>query len=182
VLVLTATNSRPTGVSLIVILCLIYGVAELLVAVIFIVVARVSISWLGIIFGVGVRRLVFLVLSGISIGFLFYGVTWFFLAYGLWNGHGWAWTWALSSSVVGLFASIIAFGFGIGIVGLASNAISIYYLTRTDVKVFFGKVALTKLTSIPSSSPSSIVERFCVHCGGRLSGNEVYCPSCGSKV
>ncbi len=180
-LILSAINSKPPGVSLLVILTLVSGVTELLVAVIFIVVASVLDSWLGILFGVGISRLAFWVLSVVSIVFFFYTTTSFFLAYGLWNGRGWAWSWALVSSIIGLVSSLIAFGVGIGVVGLASNAVSIYYLTRTDVKVFFGKVALPKFTDIPSRPPPSL-DRFCLHCGGRLNGNEVYCVSCGSEL
>ena len=181
-MILRGTNSKPPGVSLLVILTLVSGVTELLVAVIFIALASVSASWLRILFGVEISRLVFLVLSVASTGFLFYGVTSFFLAYGLWNGRGWAWSWALASSIIGLVSSLIAFGIGLGVVGLASNAISIYYLTRTDVKVFFAKATLPELTNIPISPRSSIISRSCQHCGVRLNGNEVYCFSCGSKL
>jgi len=179
---LRAINSKPPGVRLLVVLTLVSGITELLVAAIFIVLASVSASWLGIIFGVGISRLVFLVLSVVSVGFLSYGVASFFLAYGLWNGRGWAWSWALASSIIGFASSLIAFGVGVGVVGLASNAVSIYYLTRTDVKVFFGKAALPELTNISFSPRSSIMGRFCQHCGVRLNGKEVYCISCGSKL
>ena len=83
------------------------------------------------------------------------------------------------NAIIGLAASIIALGVGIGIVGVASNALTIYYLTRIEVKAFFGKAPHPELKSFPR--PPSTVERFCAHCGNRLSGKETYCPSCGSK-
>ena len=172
-----SSNSKPTGVDLLVILAVVSGVIDILGAVLFVVVTSVSLSWLGIFVGPGIVRLVFLILSVLSLLLLVYGATSFFLAYGLWKGRGWAWTWALTSAIIGLAASIITLGVGIGMVGIASNALTIYYLTRTEVKAFFGKVPESK--SIPRLP--SMVERSCLHCGNRLNGRETYCPSCGSK-
>jgi hypothetical protein len=118
------------------------------------------------------------ILSALSFLFLVYGATSFFLAYGLWKGRGWAWNWTLTSAIIGLAASIIALGVGIGMIGVASNALTIYYLTRTEVKTFFGKGPLRESNSF-SRQPS--MERFCVHCGNRLDEKEAYRPSCGFK-
>jgi hypothetical protein len=155
------------------------GFVDILGAAVIVVVTSVALSWVGVLVGPGIVRLVFLILSALSFLLLFYGVTSFFLAYGLWKGRGWAWTWALTSAIIGLTASIIALGAGIGMIGVASNALTIYYLTRTEVKAFFGKVFLPESKSFLSLP--SVVERFCVYCGNRLSGKEAYCPSCGSK-
>ena len=160
---------------LLVILAVVSGVIDILGAVLFVVVTSVSLSWLGIFVGPGIVRLVFLILSALSFLFLVYGMTSFFLAYGLWKGRGWAYRWALTSAIIGVAASIITLGVGIGMAGIASNALSLYYLTRTEVKAFFGKIP--ESTRLPS-----MVERSCLHCGSRLDGGETYCPSCGSKL
>jgi len=176
---LSSSNSRPTGVTLLTSLAIVSGVIDILGATLLLVVTSVSFSWLRTFVGLGVVRLVFLILSALSFLLLFCGGSSFFLAYGLWKGRGWAWTWALTSAVIGLSASIIALGVGIGVVGVASNALTIYYLTRTEVKAFFGKAFLPELNSF--TRLPSIIERFCVQCGNPLNGKEAYCPGCGSK-
>ena len=176
---MSSSNSKPTGVDLLVILAMIGGIIDILGAALFLVVTSVSLSWLGILVGPRIVQPVFLILSALSFLFLFCGVTSFFLAYGLWKGRGWAWAWALTSAIIGLAASIMALGVGIGLIGVASNALIIYYLTRTEVKVFFGKAPLPESKSF-SRLPST-VEMFCVHCGNQLNEKEAYCPSCGSK-
>jgi hypothetical protein len=139
---LRSSKPKPTGVDLLIILAIIGGIVDFLGAAVLIVVTSVSISWLGILVGPGMVRLVFLILSALSFLLIVYGASSFFLAYGLWKGRGWAWRWALTSAIVGLVMSIVLLGAGIGIVGVASNALSIYYLTRTEVKAFFGKATL----------------------------------------
>jgi hypothetical protein len=176
---LSSSNSKPTGVDLLIILAMIGGVVDVLGAALFLILTSVAPSWLGIFVGPGIVRLVFLILSALSFLLLFLGVASFFLAYGLWKGRGWAWTWALNSAIIGLAASIVALVAGIGVIGVATNALTLYYLTRTEVKVFFGKAPLPESKSF--SRPPPMAERFCVHCGNRLNEKEAYCPSCGSK-
>lgn len=176
---MSSRNSKPTGVDLLIILSVIGGFVDIIGAAVSLVATSVASSWLGIYVGPGIVRLVFLILSALSLLLLFYGGTSFFLAYGLWKGRGWAWTWARTSAIIGLAASLIAMGAGIGMIGVASNALIIYYLTRTEVKAFFGKASLTELKSF--SNLPSVVEKFCVYCGNRLNRKEAYCPSCGSK-
>lgn len=171
-------NSKPTGVDLLVILAVIGGIFDILGAVL-LLVTSVSLSWFGTFIAPGTARVIFLILSAISFLLLSSGATSFFLAYGLRKGRGWAWSWARASAVVGLAASIIAMSVGIGVAGVASNALTIYYLTRTDVRAFFGKGSLPDSRTF--TGPSIVVERFCVHCGNRLNGEEAYCTSCGFK-
>lgn len=176
---LSSSNSKPTGVDLLIILAVIDGVVDILGAALFLVLTSVAPSWLGIFVGPGIVRLVFLILSALSFLLLFSGVASFFLAYGLSKGRGWAWTWSLTSAIIGLTESIIALVAGIGVIGVATNALTIYYLTRTEIKAFFGKAPLPE--SKRFSRPPSMGERFCVYCGNGLNGKEEYCPSCGSK-
>ena len=176
---LSSSDSKPTGVDLLVILAMIGGIIDILCVALFLVVTSVSLSWLGIFVRPGIVRLVFLVLSTLSFLFLIFGVSSFFLAYGLWKGRGWAWAWALSSAIIGFAASILALVVGIGLIGVASNALTVYYLTRTEVKVFFGKAPIPESKNF--SRLPSMVEMFCGHCGNRLNEKEAYCPNCGSK-
>ena len=172
---MSSSNSKPTGVDLLVILAVIGGVGDVLGAVVFLVLTLVASSWLGILVGPGIVRLVLFVFSALSILLLFCGATSFFLAYGLSRGRGWAWSWALSSAIIGLAVSIIAIVVRIGVIGVASNALILYYLTKRDVKVFFGKALAS------DSKSTALVDGFCVNCGNRLNGKEAYCPSCGFR-
>ena len=120
----STSNSKPAGVDVLTILAVISGIVDILGATVFLLITSVSLSWLGSLVGPGIVRLVFFILSALSILLLFYGVISFFLAYGLWKGRGWAWTWTLTSAITGLAASAVALAVGIGIVGVASNALT----------------------------------------------------------
>lgn len=166
--ILSSGNSKPAGVELLVILAVIDGILDVLGGALLLVVTSVSLSWLGILIGSGFARLVLLILTAISLLLLFFGASSLLLAYGLWKGRGWAWRLALTSAIVGLALSIVALAVGVGMVGVASNGISIYYLTRSDIKAYFGKAPPTP-------------DGFCVHCGNQLKRGEAYCSKCGSK-
>lgn len=172
---LSSENSRPRGVDLLVLFAVLGGIFDILGAILLFVVASVSLSWLGKLIAPKVIPVIFSILSVISCLLLFCGATSLFLAYGLWRGRGWAWNWALTSALIGLAASTILLGIGVGLVGVACNGLAVYYLTRMEVRFFFGKAPRAR-------SFSSLSQRFCVHCGNRLDRKEVYCPTCGSKL
>jgi len=67
------------------------------------------------------------------------GVINFIIAYGFWNGRGWAWTLGLIFSVLSIIIGIISLPGGIP--GIIIYALVLYYLTRPYVKRFFGKEA-----------------------------------------
>lgn len=129
-------SPRPKGVSVLTALVIIGGIVDILTAVFFVILAGVSLSWLGPLAGFGIGEILLWLLS---LGLLVCGIVCFILAYGLWNGHGWAWTWTLISSILGLIVSIPGIAIGSGVLGIIIYAAIIYYLTRTRVKVFFGK-------------------------------------------
>lgn len=131
-------SSRPTGISALTALVTIGGIVDLFTAVLFVILTAVSHSWLRLLTGLGVGGIL---LSLLSLGLLICAIVSFILAYGLWNGHGWAWTWTFISSILGLIFSIPGVAVGTGILGIVIYAAIIYYLTRTRVKVFFGKSA-----------------------------------------
>jgi hypothetical protein len=116
------------------------GIIDLVAGAFSLVVASVYLSWLGILAGVAPAGLL---LSLVSFGSFIAGVLSFVLGYGLWKGRGWAWTWTLIFSILGLIVSIVGIAVGIGIIGVVIYAIIIYYLTRARVKAFFGKGSAT---------------------------------------
>jgi hypothetical protein len=72
--------------------------------------------------------------------------------------------------------SLIAMSVGIGVVGVASNALAIYYLTRTETKTFFGKPS-----QLNPSTHDYLEVKFCTNCGKHFKGNESYCLNCGTR-
>jgi multisubunit Na+/H+ antiporter MnhG subunit len=73
----------------------------------------------------------------IGIIMLVIGILGFAVAYGYWNGLGWSWTLGVAITVIGVIISIPSLPQGI--IGLAIEALIIYYLTRSNVKSWFGK-------------------------------------------
>ena len=59
------------------------------------------------------------------------------LAWGLWGGHGWAWTIAIIVSIVGIIIALVILP--TGIVGVVLDGIVLYLLMRSDTKRFCGK-------------------------------------------
>ena len=69
------------------------------------------------------------------------GILGFVVAYGYWNGRGWAWTLGIVITVIGLILSLLIIPQRLSymIISLVINGLIIYYLTSLDVKVWFGK-------------------------------------------
>ncbi len=71
----------------------------------------------------------------------------FVVAYGLFTGKSWAWLVAVMLSTIGLVVNAISLvipnmGTIAGaLVGIAINAIVLYYLSRRNIRDYFGKVA-----------------------------------------
>lgn len=107
---------RPLGVTIIAILTAIGGIIFLLSGIV------------SLIIGIG-----FLLLA--------LGIAYLVMAYGLWNGRGWAWTITLVLTVIGIIVGIgsLVTGNAGAVVGIIIQAIVIYYLYRPNVKAFFGK-------------------------------------------
>ena len=81
-------------------------------------------------------------LGGVVLGIiggimLIIGILGFAVAYGYWNGSGWAWTLGMVITVISLILDILSLPEGV--LGLIINALIIYYLTRPYVKRWFGK-------------------------------------------
>ncbi len=112
-----ASKTRPTGVTILVVLEVLSGLFSLLGGL-----ALVA---------VGVIVVILLVFAIVS----------FALAYGLWNGKGWAWTWSLVFAVISAILALLQMisSTSSGIVQLIIAGIIIYYLMRPYVKTYFGK-------------------------------------------
>ena len=109
-------KDRPLGVTIIAILTIIGGILFLFSGLVLLII-------------------------GIGIILLALGIAYFIMAYGLWNGRGWAWTITLILSVIGIIIAIVSTAAGnvATIINVIIYAIVIYYLYRPNVKAFFGK-------------------------------------------
>jgi uncharacterized membrane protein (DUF2068 family) len=85
------------------------------------------------------------------------GIASLVVAYGLFKAKSWAWLVAVVLSIIGVVVNVISLvttnmGAITGaLVGIAINAIVLYYLSRRNVRQYFGKVATAK------QSPSTTV-------------------------
>jgi uncharacterized membrane protein (DUF2068 family) len=81
------------------------------------------------------------------------GIASLVVAYGLFKGKTWAWFVAVVLSTIGLVInaiSLVTANMGAitgALVGIAINAIVLYYLSRRNVRQYFGKVATPKQSS-----------------------------------
>jgi uncharacterized membrane protein (DUF2068 family) len=77
----------------------------------------------------------------------------FVAAYGLFTGKSWAWLVAVALSTIGLVVNVLSLvipnmGTITGaLVGIAINGIVLYYLSRRNVRQYFGRVATPTETS-----------------------------------
>jgi len=81
------------------------------------------------------------------------GIASLVVAYGLFKGKSWAWFIAVVLSTIGLAINVISLVTGNmgaitgALVGIALNAIVLYYLSRRNVRQYFGKVASARQQS-----------------------------------
>jgi hypothetical protein len=140
------------GVTILAILEILFGLLMLLASLGFFVVAGLFASqdilnqtgmqvpeWL-----INVAPLVFAI-AGIV--FLIMALIAFLLAYGFLKGRGWAWTLAMIFSVISIILSVVGWvlqgfnpaGFVSMLISVIIPVIVILYLTRVNVKAWFGK-------------------------------------------
>lgn len=78
------------------------------------------------------------------------GIASLVVAYGLFKGKRWAWSVAVVLSIIGLVVNVISLvtsnmgAIAGALVGIAINGLVLYYLSRRNVKEYFGKVATAK--------------------------------------
>lgn len=140
----TVTNmqqqkQRPLGVTIISILAILGGIGFLATGIAPLI-ATPFLFDIGIDNEVSPAALVALS-SGIGIALIALGLAYFVMAYGLWKGKGWAWSITVVLSFIGIALGIVSIATGnVGaIFHVIINAVVLYYLFRTHVKVFFGK-------------------------------------------
>ena len=110
-------RERPFGVTIIAILAVLGGIGSILLGFIVLIIP---------------------ILGGI---FVIIGLSYFVVAYGLWNGRSWAWILTVLISALGIVVGLVSIIIGTGgsILYIIVNAIIIYYLFKPDVKAYFGK-------------------------------------------
>jgi uncharacterized membrane protein (DUF2068 family) len=81
------------------------------------------------------------------------GIASLVVAYGLFKAKRWAWYVAVVLSIIGIVVNVISLvtsnmgAIAGALVGIAINAIVLYYLSRRSVREYFGKVATAKESS-----------------------------------
>ena len=81
------------------------------------------------------------------------GIASLVVAYGLFKAKSWAWFVAVVLSIIGLVVNVVSLittnmgAITSALVGIAINAIVLYYLSRRNVRQYFGKVATPKESS-----------------------------------
>jgi hypothetical protein len=154
---------RPTGVTLLAILSTIGGIFSLVFAALLLLAGALLVSGL-------------LIASGVAD---------FFLAIGYLDGSGWAWMLGIVFGIINIvgLAVEIAFGLANSILGIVFSGVTIFYLTRPGVRVFFGRGPriLTMLPTITNSPPkTSSIARQCQKCGDMIPPEAGFCRACGT--
>ena len=137
-------KNRPTGVTVMGVLQILVGLGSLglgfmLAATYAFLGSLMSSGAEGVTFSTGFGG--FLVVAGAIIGgiLMVIGIANLIIAYGLFKGRNWAWMLCLIFAVISIVFGILTFP--AGIITILFNALIIYYLTRPNVKEFFGKAA-----------------------------------------
>jgi len=135
-------KNRPTGVTVMVVLQILTGLGSLglgfMLAATYAFLGSLMASGAeGVTFSAGFGG--FLAVAGAIIGgiLMLIGIANLFIAYGLFKGKSWAWMLCLIFAVISAVFGILTFP--VGIVTILFNALIIYYLTRRNVKIYFGK-------------------------------------------
>lgn len=131
--------SRPVGVTILAVFEILIGIVGFL--------ASLAIIGLSKLFSTLPRVGSLLGTFGFIIGamVLFFSVIWLATGVGFLHGRGWSWTLGMIFSVLSLLGAIGALAIGLitgGVGGLVFWGLMLYYLTRTHVKAFFGRVGL----------------------------------------
>lgn|SRR5688572_27845893 len=114
-------RERPFGVTIIALLAVLGGIGSILLGFIGLIIPILGI-----------------ILGGI---FVIIGLSYFVVAYGLWNGRSWAWILTILISALGIVVGLVSIMIGTGgsLLFIIVNVIIIYYLFKPDVKTYFGK-------------------------------------------
>jgi hypothetical protein len=132
----TPGPSRPLGVTILVVLQIIAGIVDIVIGLLLALVYAIAASFLGL----GLKGFAALVLPS-SLLFFAMGVFSFILAYGLWTGQGWAWTFSVILALIGLGISTIGLFLGdyANIIPILFYTLILIYLMTYNVRAFFGR-------------------------------------------
>ena len=177
---------RPFGVTLLAVLHVIQALVVFLVGVVVVAVGELVSRRL-----FGVPHLLRGILWVIGAVLIILRLLYLVLAYGLWTGKGWAWWISLLLAGLGVLGSLLSLLRGglIAIITLLLDILIIYYLTRPNVKTFFGESTPKSAPSIvqtpqapqPPTSPAGS-GKFCSNCGAPLAVGEKFCAHCGARI
>ena len=141
-------KNRPTGVTVLAVLEVLLGLGSLGVGFILAVMSAflgsllgsVEVSGNGTTISAGLFGGLFAAVGAIIGGIIIViGLANFAIAYGLLKGLGWAWILSLIFAIISIIFGILMFP--IGLVAIIFDALIIFYLTRSNVKEFFGKAS-----------------------------------------
>lgn len=196
---------RPAGVTILTILQIIAGITDILIGILLLAVYGLALEFIGITATLGFT--IFLI--PLSIIIFAFGVGSFFIAYGLWTGRGWAWTASVLVAAVGLAMSILGLFLGnlTDVIPIALDAIVLIYLSRYDVRLFFGRVRYQgpygmfppRQPSPPdpfggpvtSQMPQAYLQgtsnyrspwNTCIYCGKQVMFSANFCDRCGTRL
>jgi hypothetical protein len=82
---------------------------------------------------------------GVSIFIIILGVATLAIAWGLLKGKRWAWIITVIISIISILLSIIGIAMGgyYQVITLILYGVILYYLYKTDVKTYFGKIKIS---------------------------------------
>jgi len=128
--------SRPVGITILALLEILIGIVGFLASLLIIGFSALfyTLPRVGALLGT-----IGLVVVGIV---LFFSLIWLATGVGFLHGRGWSWTLGMIFSLLSLIGAIGALTIGLitgGVGGLVFWGLMLYYLTRTHVKVYFGK-------------------------------------------
>jgi uncharacterized membrane protein (DUF2068 family) len=130
-------SARPAAVSALTAFVILGGIIDICMVLLFLVLSTFSFHILGVI--VSLPPFGWIMLTLLSSALIVSSAFSFVLAYGIWKGLRWAWTWMFISCIINLITSVAGIIVGIGVIGLVIYPIIIYYLTRPRIKSYFGK-------------------------------------------
>jgi hypothetical protein len=199
---------RPIGITILVILQIVAGIFDFLIAALLVIVYALAFSF----FGMTVSALGIFVIPLVVV-FLILGIFSFILAFGLWTGKHWAWVSTVVLSIIGLALSIIGSVFGnyLGIVLIVLYVVMLGYLSTFRVRMFFVRVPYPgyyypppppvpyapQTMGMPPQPPPSpyyppqanprppmTIARtmMCPNCFCPVSVSEGYCGRCGTRL
>jgi hypothetical protein len=182
------TNKRPYGVTLLSALHILLGILLLLGGLALLTVEFVLPEMFPQVRWFAMRS------TTIGIGLLVFALIYFVLAYGLWNGRGWAWTVSLIFAAIGIVISVLSLFVRPGLDELLSlilDLVIIYYLMQPRVQAVFGRgPSLMMQSTAPHGSTAvqgsdgmqATGAKVCSSCGAPKNFGLAYCSNCGAKL